>query len=237
MNFQRNQILCNGTGGLPGSCEEGRILLITTGLDDLPDVTVAAGELARAALMEQTTARRFLAARRVVRGIFSNILGVHPENIELTPDSNGKPSLVGNNHHFSIAHSGERVAVAVSRSRVGVDLETERTVDTRALARRFFSPQEGEYILWNPAPEHFFRLWTCREAAVKADGRGLSKLLGMTAVSIHGANSSGESEVTIGGERWFSRHWNEPERLHVALAYQKHPDLISWCDLHGEVIV
>jgi phosphopantetheinyl transferase len=237
INFERNQILCREPGDLPGFGEGDRILLLTAGLDVFPEVSVAPTERDRAAVMEGMTARRFLAARRLVRGIFSKILGLSPENIGLTLDASGKPFLPGNNYYFSVAHSGETVAVAVSRSRVGVDLETERPVDVTALARRFFSQEEGQFIVRNPTPEHFFRLWTCREAVVKADGRGLGRLLGITAVSTGGDSADGEIKVRVGDEGWTALHWPEPGRLHLAIAFQNPPLLISWCDLRREVIL
>jgi phosphopantetheinyl transferase len=237
INFERNQILCRGLGDIPGFGDGHHILLVTAGLDILPEVSVAPTERDRTAVMEGMTARRFLAARRLIRGIFSKILGLPPENIGLTLDANGKPYLPGNNYYFSIAHSGETVAVAVSRFRVGVDLETERPVDVTALARRFFSQEESEFIGRNPSPAHFFRLWTCREAAVKADGRGLAKLLGMTTVLAGGDSADAKVKVRVGEERWTALHWPEPGRLHLAIAFKHPPLLISWCDLRREVIL
>jgi 4'-phosphopantetheinyl transferase len=215
----------------------GRVLLLTAGLDDLGGVPVSDAERERAAVNESMTARRFLAARRLVRGIFARLLDIKPENVMLAIGTNGKPFLAGKDHHFSIAHSGETVAVAVSRSEVGVDLETERQVDAPALARRFFSREEVAFLTANPDPGNFFRLWTCREAAVKADGRGLSSLLGKTSVATERRWAEGGIEVMIGEERWIACHRSEPGRLHLALAFRKPPALISWCDLRGEVIL
>lgn len=237
INFQRNQILCSGPEGLPDSCEEGVILLITAGLGDLAGVEVSEAERKRASLMEGMTACRFLAARRLVRGTVSKLSGIPSVMIGLDLDSNGKPCLAGMDYHFSIAHSGKTVAVAVSRSEVGVDLESERQVDIPALARRFFSPEEAVFLGSHPERSHFFRLWTCREAAAKADGRGLGRLLGQIKVAT-GRNPSGEAiDVTIGAESWIASHWPEPDGVHLALAFRKLPTLISWCDLRREVIL
>jgi 4'-phosphopantetheinyl transferase len=128
------------------------------------------------------------------------------------------------------------VAVAVSRSQIGVDLEIEREVDVLALAQRFFSPEEASILGRNPDPTLFFRLWTCRESAIKADGRGLAKLLGQTSVDDE-ANTAGCVDVTIGEESWLARHWKESGNVHVALAFQQHPSLISWSDLRREVML
>jgi len=237
INFERNKLLCRGPGDLPDFGDGDRILLVSAGLDDLPEVAVADDESKRASGMEGMTARRFLAARRLVRGMFSNILGLASENIGLTLDANGKPYLPGNKYYFSIAHSGETVAVAVSRSRVGVDLEIERPVDVTALARRFFSSGEAAFIVDNPCPFHFFRLWTCREAAVKADGRGLSKLLGSITVSTERVSRGEGMGVSIGADEWTALHWPDLGQLHLALAFKKSPALISWCDFSKEVIL
>lgn len=223
-------------GDLPESCNEGCILLITAGLGDLAGVELPATERERASKMEILTARRFLAARRVVRAMFSKLSGIPTEKINLDLDSNGKPFLDAMDYQFSMAHSGEMVAVAISRSPIGVDLEIEREVDVVTLAQRFFSPEEALILERNPDPTLFFRLWTCREAAIKADGRGLAKLLGQTKVDEE-ANSAGGIDVTIGGESWIACHCRESARVHVAMAFREHPSLINWSDLRREVIV
>jgi phosphopantetheinyl transferase len=237
INFERNQILCSGLEDLPGECKEGRILLVTAGLDELSEVDIPEMERMRASAMEPMTARRFLAARRVTRGLFSKILGISPEKIPLNLDANGKPILADEDYYLSIAHSGEMVAVAISQSEVGVDLERERKVDIQALARRFFSPEEAAFLESDPNLTHFFRLWTCREAASKADSRGLGKLLRQTKVAT-ACNASGEPiHVTIGDELWIACHWPEHGGGHLALAFRKVPSLISWSDLRREVIL
>ena len=236
INFKEKQILCSGVEDLPESCNEGCILLITAGLGDLSGVELPGTERERASKMEGLTARRFLAGRRVVRAMFSKLSGIPTEKIALDLDANGKPFLDGRDYQFSVAHSGEMVAVAVSRSQIGVDLEIEREVDVLALAQRFFSPEEASILGRNLDPALFFRLWTCREAAAKADGRGLAKLLGQTRVAEE-ANSTGGIDVTIGGESWIACHCRESARVHVALAFREQPSLISWSDLRREVIL
>jgi 4'-phosphopantetheinyl transferase len=236
INFKEKQILCSGMEDLPESCNEGCILLITAGLGDLAGVELPATERERASKMEILTARRFLAARRVVRAMFSKLSGIPTEKINLDLDSNGKPFLDGMDYQFSMAHSGEMVAVAISRSPIGVDLEIEREVNVVALAQRFFSPEEALILGRNPDPTLFFSLWTCREAAIKADGRGLAKLLGQTKVDVE-ANTAGCVDVTIGEESWMACHCREPARVHVALAFREQPSLISWSDLRREVIL
>jgi len=61
----------------------------------LPEVPVPREECDRALAMERMSGRRFLAARRLVRGLLSKLLGVTAEMITLDVDSHGKPFLPG----------------------------------------------------------------------------------------------------------------------------------------------
>lgn len=236
-NFERRQILSNGLDAFPESLDGNSVLLITSGLDDLSEIVPSPSECRRAETMEHDSSRRFLAARRVTRGMFSKLMGIAPDTIVVEIDVNGKPYIRGVDYHFSIAHSGEIVAVAFSRSLVGVDLEIERPVDIPSLARRFFSPEEAEFLRMHPDPAHFFRLWTCREAAVKADGRGLGKLLRQTRVSMEMDPVNETADVMIGDMLWMARHFSDPNQMHLALSFRQAPSLISWCDLRREVIL
>ena len=79
---------------------------------------------------------------------------------------------------LSLSHSGRWVGVALCKTgRVGLDVETVREVSP-SLARRCLS---GPELAWlqqvapGPARNHrFFRLWTAKEAFLKATGVGLA---------------------------------------------------------------
>jgi 4'-phosphopantetheinyl transferase len=143
INFLKKQILSKLGEGLPDRCDETQILVVTAGLSDLMHVSVSDEEHRRSEVMEEMTCLRFLAARRLTRAIFSRLLEVDPDKIEIGIDQHGKPYLPNREYHFSIAHSGESVAVAISRSEIGLDMESERSLDHLALAKRFFSPEEA----------------------------------------------------------------------------------------------
>jgi phosphopantetheinyl transferase len=214
------------------SLEGNRIIVVSGGLGVLKNVQVSQAERDRADLMSSPGARdRFLAARRILRFSLSKWRGVDPLDFEIIPDENGKPFLAADNPiHFSITHSSDRVAVAFSRNRVGIDLECGREVDASALASRFFTPAEAEWIDRSEDADLFFRLWCSREAAIKADGRGLSRLLSITSVTEAGQGNHGSLEVRIGDDRWEALHWTR-DGIHGALAFQRKPSLINWCDL------
>jgi 4'-phosphopantetheinyl transferase len=79
---------------------------------------------------------------------------------------------------FNMSHSHELALCAVSTQReVGIDLEYLRPLpEAEQLAKRFFSKAEHALIQALPVEEQahvFFRLWTAKEAYLKATGKGL----------------------------------------------------------------
>lgn len=102
-----------------------------------------------------------------------------PECLSFVYGPKGKPALSDSNGvHFNISHSGDWIALAVSQTPVGVDIEYARdTRKTDSIVRRFFHPQEAEhYRTLSPEEQRrfFYERWTAREAALKALGIGLT---------------------------------------------------------------
>lgn len=84
----------------------------------------------------------------------------------------GKP-LLKDHGNFSITHAGNNVACAWSpNGRIGIDVEPARELPLDAVSR-FASPGERELLLGNQSDSLLaIRLWTRKEALLKADGRG-----------------------------------------------------------------
>ena len=75
---------------------------------------------------------------------------------------------------FSLSHSGNGLAVAVSRAAVGVDLERATARDIDRLSRRVLN--EAETAIYDALPPEerepfFFRAWTAKEALFKTTGQ------------------------------------------------------------------
>jgi len=134
--------------------------------------------------------RRFVAARSRLRSLLGQHLGLDPEAIVFVLNAYGKPSVVqAPSVHFSLSHSGDQALLAVSDTLVvGADLEQVRPLDHLELARRNFHRDEVAAIEGKPSEsaqrQAFFRIWTLKEAVVKALGMGLSLPLDSFAVSI-----------------------------------------------------
>jgi 4'-phosphopantetheinyl transferase len=102
----------------------------------------------------------------------------HPPVIART--GRGKPyapALAGID--FNLSHARDHALIAIARDQpLGVDLERiDRKLDAQDLARRFFSKREADALEAMPETERataFLRLWTCKEAVLKALGAGIS---------------------------------------------------------------
>src|SRR5579862_3924329 len=91
----------------------------------------------------------------------------------------GKPHAPQSGLDFNLSHARDHALIAFAREQpIGVDLEsTTRRIEIDDLARRFFSHGEADALSALPATlRHaaFLRVWTCKEAVLKAIGEGLS---------------------------------------------------------------
>ena len=76
----------------------------------------------------------------------------------------GKPYLDDLSHHFSISHSQQWVALAVSETNIGLDLQANAPIRP-AVLRRCFTQEEQNYV--GEDAERFAQLWTRKEAYSK----------------------------------------------------------------------
>jgi len=121
---------------------------------------------------------RWAAARGTLREVLARALGRSPAQLVLSYGRHGKPELAGSSLRFNISHSGGVALIALGQCEVGVDVELPRPRRGDDIARRFFAPGEKTrlFALEGPArADAFFRLWTCKEAFLKATGEGLSR--------------------------------------------------------------
>ncbi len=132
----------------------------------------------RAARVADPEAGRLLLARRaVLRRILARYVDAEPSALRIVTAPGGKPVLLPG-PAFSVAHSGDLYAVAVSSgSSVGIDVERMRPVSrAAAIAGRWFSAEEAgrlEQIAEDRRDVEFLRLWCAKEALAKRHGAGL----------------------------------------------------------------
>ncbi|MEB3358631.1 MAG: 4'-phosphopantetheinyl transferase superfamily protein [Synechococcales bacterium] len=126
----------------------------------------------------------YVAARGILRQMLAAYLQANPAHLCFQYGDRGKPALVSPNPlnlSFNLSHSNNLALYAVTRHvPVGVDVECLRSLpDADKLAERFFTPQEATLLKAMAAADRerlFFKLWTCKEAYLKAIGEGIAGL-------------------------------------------------------------
>ena len=133
---------------------------------------------------------QYVLTRGTLRSLLAGYLGIPAEEISFQYSKYDKPCLAqAQDFDFNVSHTEGMAIFGFTRGhRIGVDIEHLRS-DFRAdeIAERFFSLAEREALRKIPdAQRHepFFRIWTRKEAYIKALGEGLSHPLHQFDVSL-----------------------------------------------------
>lgn len=127
----------------------------------------------------------YIAAHALARRLLAAETGEPPTAFRYQAGEKGKPvALCGGRRlpvHFNLSHTGGMVAVAAAHGmELGLDVEAiDRKVEL-AVADRYFFGAEADWLSSlepDRRTEGFLRLWTLKEAYIKATGRGLSQSL------------------------------------------------------------
>ena len=127
--------------------------------------------------------RRFIAAHGILRCMLGHYLGAEPDDVMFCHGPAGKPELAAPHADrgicFNLSHSHGVGLYGFTRGRqIGVDIERiQKIPEMGKIAGNYFSPMENEALNRLPAGKKiqaFFRVWTVKEAYIKAIGRGLS---------------------------------------------------------------
>ena len=129
-------------------------------------------------------------------------------------------SYAGRFRYSNLSHSHEMAVIALSEQPVGVDTEMIRTAGLCSgnIAGRFFTQEECEYIK-KTGDRGFFRIWTIREAFMKATGKGLA--LGME--SFHTSFSEGIAEIIqdYDSNNWIISEFEQDGYLIAVCGFEK----------------
>jgi 4'-phosphopantetheinyl transferase len=122
---------------------------------------------------------RFTVTRGVLRTLLQRHLPPQDRPLEFALNRYGKPEVPGGEPRFNVTHSGDYALIAIAQGAdVGIDIEqssVRRSIDE--LAATVFSSAElatFEDLRGDARTRFFFRIWTCKEAVIKAAGAGLS---------------------------------------------------------------
>lgn len=140
------------------------------------------------AYRSREAAERYVVTRSLVRVVLSDRLGMSARDIRVSRTDTGKP-VIAEGIHFNVSHSGDLILLALSEQRdVGVDVERRRPVQrVDALVERWLTATEREDLErlardGADASDAFLRIWSLKEARLKALGVGIS---GATRAELH----------------------------------------------------
>ncbi|GAA5558638.1 hypothetical protein Asch03_00461 [Acinetobacter schindleri] len=122
-------------------------------------------------------------------------LSVNPTDLQFAKHEYGKPYLLGHTLHFNHSHSQQYYALALSErvKDIGIDVEElDRKVRLDSLAQHAF--HADEYATWQNLEqdrEFWFKVWTTKEAVLKASGLGIRLDLNTLNTQVHPTNHGG----------------------------------------------
>ena len=224
--------------------------------DDIADQTVSAGydrllDDAESARLGRFKFERHRRQYLVTRALLKTTLSfyhphVAPRDWRFTLNRHGKPSIsnqtVNDPVMFNLAHSGGMIVLAVARDGdVGVDIEPrDRQADVEAISARYFSAPELDALLNLSGTErqrYFIRLWTLKEAFVKARGLGLSMPLNRFGFTLSDDRTiSFKPDPAVTAEKWHFWQFDHAGEFNVAVALH-HPDNAAGIDLIARKVV
>jgi 4'-phosphopantetheinyl transferase len=162
----------------------------------------------------QTDREHYIICHGALRTLVGRYLQAEPSEIEFEYEPNGKPvvrkTFQEKTLHFNLSHSRNAALIAFSWTyRVGIDIEHIREMaDEDRFAEMYFSARECDLIrslAGRQKLEAFFKIWTCKEAFLKARGEGLTKSINRIEVSLEDGKPA--QLVSVYGDRDQAREW------------------------------
>lgn len=135
-------------------------------------------EQRRAAVMRPEPQVRYIAARAGLRALLGERLGQGPSDVAFCYGAHGKPNLSRAELSFSLAHSGDWAALALTSdgaAAIGIDLELQRSVETTVHDLVLHPDEKVALEAMSTLEQHaaFLDVWVTKEAILKASGLGL----------------------------------------------------------------
>ena len=122
------------------------------------------------------------------------------ENEEIVFNEYQKPYLLSEKVYFNISHSKSAIAIIISDSECGIDIEyTDYNKKLKCLNRILNSKEQEEYNNSDDKVLYFYKQWTIKEAYFKYLGTGIK--LKYIQLNIENKNIKTE-EITLNNEKY-----------------------------------
>ena len=125
---------------------------------------------------QEKDANLYTVTRANLRLLLADVYCMPPEKIIIAAGINGKPHLKDySDIHFNVSHTHERAVIALSKHRIGIDLEyINPAFDFASVAEFACSTAELKLLSETESQRtEFFKFWTRKEAFLKGLGTGL----------------------------------------------------------------
>lgn len=157
-----------------------------------------------------------MVAHNLKRSVLGMLLGHNPADIGFAFGRGNKPLLAGGQCHFNLSHSGNWVALMVSRrAPVGIDVGHPSPDRTDLLEALVIHPDDRLHFTPEDDSHRFHASWTLKEAMSKCDGRGLDR-------PFHEIRLEAEADQSYRGYHeataWHARHARLKDGAHLAYA-------------------
>jgi 4'-phosphopantetheinyl transferase len=173
-------------------------------------------------------------AHGLVRSVLARYTGEPAAAQKFSVTSYGRPELIqrdgADRLRFNLSHTHGLVACAVTRRRdIGLDVESTTRPAPIEIAERVFS--SAELATFGPLSDsqrddHFYALWTLKEAYIKARGLGLA--LSLQSFSVD-PKPDGRASLQVEAppaepNGWTLRHWRlAAHRMALAVQGEREP--------------
>jgi 4'-phosphopantetheinyl transferase len=138
-----------------------------------------------AAFYRDKDSRSYTSAHVALRLLLGERLQMPPEAVRFVRETcptcgepHGRPAVAGGGLHFSLSHSGALALIGTAPVTVGVDVEETPTLKVATDTARMLHADETaelDALAGDARAEGFGRVWTRKEAYLKALGTGLSR--------------------------------------------------------------
>lgn len=172
--------------------------------------------------------QRALKTYFIRRKILSAYTDISPEKIIFKYNVHGKPYFTDGNNFgikFNYSHSQDLLLFAICLdNEIGVDMELIKDLpDLKNLAENYFSQEEFRYYQSFKSPEEklffYYKIWTRKEALLKAIGTGLTENL--KELNVPGKIEKDNSKLIV---NYYKKNWTicdlkVPKNFIGSLAY------------------
>jgi 4'-phosphopantetheinyl transferase len=158
------------------------VVEVNGGTEAKADVaTLSEQEAERYAALDRDARAIAVTTRAALRQVLGWHLALTPEDVQIVEGDDAKPALAGKELEFNVAHTNGVALIAVAQVAVGADVERVEMIapdEFDDLVAFVLTPRELDELVRLPEHERldaYYRVWTRKEAFVKATGEGIAR--------------------------------------------------------------